>query len=437
MPVVFIHGVNTRDGDEYRKDVAARDELLKRLVLEPLGARGANVKDMEIVSPYWGNHGVSFAWNQATLPDVDMLEDLGAGSEVATPASDMEMAATIKELAGTGQAARRASAPPGLEALGSSEGDIKKAAEADLGRFIEAVLGPIIFSEMDLSVGAGETPAQVGIYEALLVVAARQVAADPAVKAAIGAASSDDEVMALLKTAVQSRFEQVVAGSAADAEGGQLEALGPGWLDALTGRIGDIFDRAKNAPARAATLPLLDKFREMLHRNFSRFLGDVFVYINERGTKENPGPIVATVLQAIKSAPRHHENEPLVIVTHSMGGNILYDILTTYAPDLKVDAWISVAGQVGQFEEMKLFRASDKTLVAPNKVAGLKPRVKYWLNVYDPADVFGFKAAPVFADVDDDVKFLTAESTVKAHSAFFKRAGFYELVLGHLEGALL
>ncbi len=36
MPFIFIHGVNTRENDDYRKNRAMCDELFQRLVLEPL-----------------------------------------------------------------------------------------------------------------------------------------------------------------------------------------------------------------------------------------------------------------------------------------------------------------------------------------------------------------------------------------------------------------
>ena len=55
MPVTFIHGVNVRTGLAYEKGVAARDELLRRLVLRPLGeAKSAAWVEMDIHSPYWG-----------------------------------------------------------------------------------------------------------------------------------------------------------------------------------------------------------------------------------------------------------------------------------------------------------------------------------------------------------------------------------------------
>lgn len=436
MPVIFIHGVNTRrDNPDYPKDCAARDELLRRLVLEPLATKGERFKQIEIVNPYWGDLGVSFRWDQESLPEVHVLEHLGA-EEGGTPESDLELTETIKDLAGTHQ---RGSSR--LENLGADEGLLKRAAEKDLTRFVEAVLSPILLSEMHLAEDSGVKPEMEGILQALLAMAAEEVSRDPNVKAEVITASSDDEVMDRLKEKVKTRFEQLAQSKLAALKeaappDSRLELLGPAWLEDLKDRVGEMFDRAKDVPARVTGVSALDLFRDRLHRNLSRFLGDVFVYLNERGDKTHPGPIVSTVLEAIKTARKHHPDEPLIIITHSMGGNILYDILTYYNPDLKVDVWVSVASQVGQFEEMKIFKASKNEICKPKKVTGLKPPLGYWLNVYDPVDSFGFKAVPVFTDVDADEEYLTGAGALKAHGEYFGRASFYQLVRGHVEKAL-
>ncbi len=436
MPVIFIHGVNTRDNEDYRKNRAARDELLQRLVLQPLAEKGNRFEQIEIVNPYWGNFGVSFWWDQASLPEVDVLENLGPENE-GTPESDLELTETVKTLAGT-----RRSDSSRLEYLGTDERMFKRAAEKDLTRFTETILSPLLLSEMRLAEDNGVTPETEGVLQALLAMAAKEVTSNPNVKAEVIATSSDDEVMELLKEKVKARFEQLVQDELAAPKevtplDKQLEPLGSDWLEGLKDRIGELFDRAIDAPARVASASALALFRDGLHRNFSRFLGDVFVYLNERGDKEDPGPIISTVLKAIKTAPKHHPDEPLIIITHSMGGNILYDILTYYDTNLKFDVWVSVASQVGQFEEMKIFKASDKNVYKPNKVTGLKSHFGYWLNVYDPLDNFGFKAAPIFADVDAEVEYQTGAGTLQAHSEYFGRASFYQIVREQIEKALL
>ncbi len=142
MPAIFIHGVNTRNNEDYRKNRAARDELLQRLVLQPLAEKGKRFEHIEIVNPYWGNFGVSFWWDEASLPEVHALENLGAENE-GTPESDLELAETVKDLAGTHR--------PGssrLENLGTDERMFKRAAEKDLTRFVETILSPLLLSEM-------------------------------------------------------------------------------------------------------------------------------------------------------------------------------------------------------------------------------------------------------------------------------------------------
>ena len=119
-----------------------------------------------------------------------------------------------------------------------------------------------------------------------------------------------------------------------------------------------------------------------------------------------------------------------------MGGNILYDILTSFDPELFVDVWISVGGQVAQFEEMKLFVASDEGIAAPAQVEGIKKRVGYWLNVYDPADSFSFMASPVFAGVDADLPFSTGTGAMSSHGEYFGLASFHSLMKEHIKKGL-
>ena len=45
-----------------------------------------------------------------------------------------------------------------------------------------------------------------------------------------------------------------------------------------------------------------------------------------------------------------------MIVGHSLGGVITYNILTHFAPEIAVDVFVSVGSQVALFEEMTLYR---------------------------------------------------------------------------------
>jgi hypothetical protein len=440
MPVIFIHGVNVRKSGNYDKEVAARAALLRRLVLQPLARTKPALANMNIADPYWGGDGVSFRWRQASLPKVQVLESLGAEAGTKTGGtyqSDLDLASTVLALAGTPP-------PSKLEPLGASDQAFRSAALKDPVRFIEAVLSPVILAEMPVA-STDSSSQDAGLQEALLMIAADDVGQDHKVLQAIRAAASNQDVIAVLKQATLARFETLMRENGqvpqAPAASGVLEPLGQvqDFFSKVKDRAGEVFDRAVGAPGRAGTVAMLAGTRGGINSGATQFLGDVFVYLIERdlASPGKPyGPIVATVLDAIQNTPRASAHEPLIVITHSMGGNILYDVITHYQPALVIDAWISVACQAGEFEEMKLFKNSNKALQAPDQVRGLRNRIKYWLNVYDPADILSFLGRPVFEDVNEDLEYHTGASAFKAHSAYFLRPSFYHAVRDRLEKVL-
>lgn len=60
---------------------------------------------------------------------------------------------------------------------------------------------------------------------------------------------------------------------------------------------------------------------------------------------------------------KQRKNEPLIVLTHSMEGQIVYDLVTHFLPRLNricgIDSWYATASQVDLFEEMKLFLESS------------------------------------------------------------------------------
>lgn len=329
MPFIFIHGVNTRKTDEgFQVNIEARDAMVRRLLLNRLAERGDRFSNIEILNPYWGDDGVDFKWKFATLPDVKTLEHLGA--EDASVPADLEFAETARSLA------TRDGKAPRLEQLGAADGLLKAAAQKDLTRFLESVLSPILLSEMRLADDGAMPPKTQGLLEALLAEVVYDVSVDPAAKNDVATATTDDEVMERLKLRTQARLEVLARRGRATppptTTDKPLESLGPGWWEDLKEEVGEIFDRARDAPGRVASIPVLDWKRDRLHRNIARFLGDVFHYLKERGDKAQPGPIASGLVDTIRSAPKNHPDEPTIVMTHSMGGNVLYDILTYYAP---------------------------------------------------------------------------------------------------------
>ncbi|NVO17975.1 MAG: hypothetical protein HXX10_28475, partial [Rhodoplanes sp.] len=256
--------------------------------------------------------------------------------------------------------------------------------------------------------------------------------------------------LAATAAAVAARWDAIVAKDDTDAKRAarlvqEVDAAltGDGLLQ--MGAIADWMTRAGETLRRAGTFPgdaistVFAELRPAINNLVAAFIGDVLVYLETRGTAGQPGPIQVRVLDALKTAQAHKTatGERIVVVTHSMGGQLLYDALTHFAPadpalaGLVVDHWISCGAQVSYFAEVGVFRGQPGTR-APQKL----PRpasVAAWTNYYDRNDLVGFVMAPVFDGVTD-IEYDTGYGLAFAHTGYLGRPSFFEAVAARIGG---
>ncbi|MDX0481430.1 hypothetical protein GOD90_20355 [Sinorhizobium medicae] len=381
MPVVFVHGVNNRRDDGYRENEAARNGFLRDIVAEALKLPPDK---LTILSPYWGDNGVKFAWNMAVMPDSDVeFESFGADPEADAQSWTNDLV----------------SADPSNDALVDR-------ARKSLVEAVDLVFGATLAGAKD----EDEAREVAQMYKLALAYAERHPHPD----------WLDDPSL------TDDNFADVLA---ANIEDDEEESFGAGgFLD----RLREGVSRVKNAIPKAGSDIFVNVAREKLNATISRFAGDAFVYLKERGTVAAPGTIVKIVLDDLKKAiaAKTDDDSKLVVIAHSFGGEIMYDILTHFASDLQVDVLVTVGSQVGLFEEMKLYIASGAVKV-PDKVA--KPaNVAHWLNVFDTNDVLSFRAAPVFSGTSD-FEYNTGYSSLQAHGGYFLRPSFYMRLAARLK----
>ncbi len=129
------------------------------------------------------------------------------------------------------------------------------------------------------------------------------------------------------------------------------------------------------------------------------------------------------------------------MLTHSMGGQIVYDLVTHFLPGAqgpRIDFWAATASQVGLFEEEKLFLASQPQYSAAHNNKTPFPDRRYlgaWWNVWDNNDIISYTAAPIFEGVDDEC-FNSGISFVQAHSEYLARPSFYRKFADKLKHAM-
>jgi len=208
--------------------------------------------------------------------------------------------------------------------------------------------------------------------------------------------------------------------------GKPVESLGlKDWFQSFKESV----SRLGSAPSDATSAIITGLGRQSLHEKASRFLGDIFVYLTERGTQAEPGPIVQQILTDLEKAQaaKLPGDDKLVVIGHSLGGVILYDIVTYFRPDLAFDVFISVGSQIAVFEEMTLYRSSRRNHPPnPPKDRLDKPKAfDRWLNVYDTNDIFSFRTQGVF-NGPEDYRFDTGYGLLQAHGGYFARPSFYK-----------
>jgi hypothetical protein len=373
MPIVFVHGVATRRGHKYDLSVTLRNALLRQYVYDKLGFDvGVPVTDA-----YWGDDAAAFRWNHASVP---IEGDEAFGRQAAF--EDVILA----------------------EFVTADLQDVDKALVT-----IGATDPEAAFDVLWAAAAAGSDDDDA---DALATLAHRVSAAMPTAHAKAIFAAADDEA--------------VVEGLAALLRRGQPEAIDESFgADKFAGRLNEGLFRVRGAAGRMIGRGATRLLRSKLHEGGAVFIGDVMTYLNERGTtRTDAGPILTSVMAAIDQAVADSPDTPLVIIAHSMGGNISYDILSHFRRDLKCDLLLTVGSQVGLFEELCLLaRGRHEGCPDLRSVAAL-PRVRRWINVFDYNDVLGFAAKEIFDGVQD-FAYSTGRGVLKAHSSYFVLPSFY------------
>jgi hypothetical protein len=415
MPIVYVHGVATRAADASKPVASKTVTTLMQRYLSPVISPG---REVAVEYAYWGDVAAKFAWEGASRPRTPLLgqggsEDLDTAGRVVLAA---EMSRELGKLpdSAAGAPANRSLVPAGPRTAAGPGRTVllKDLAPGQLSDFLAATVSPGSDTE-DL---------------ALLLIAADEVAHDPDTPARLAQAADADAEWVVLARAIEERLpEAALAGMGG---GGRLARLGD--------RVRESLDRGAGVPGYVASR-MAAEFRRPLNDIATMFVGDVLVYLNHRGDTTAVGEIPRRFLDALRRATdAATAGEPVVVVSHSMGGQIVYDAVTTFLPKmtenrgLRVDYWCATASQVGLFEELKLFLASSQAYAMDSKVPYPDRRhLGGWWNVWDHNDFISYTGKAIFDGVDDE-PFDAGMTLAGAHSGYLIRPSFYRRLAGKL-----
>ncbi len=392
MPVVFVHGVNTRKTEP---SYAVRVGLIDRFVQKHLmGAAlgGVSIKSLSASFPYWGDLATTFAWNMASLPS-GHINALG-------PAIDDRLRPIVAALDDSLANAVAAKQQPLLT----------------LAQQKSFQLAVDVISDLLVQTAV---PADAEGIADFIAAAHGYASANPS-PAWLGALKTDEQLLNRLMTEAKAVAPAgVQALGVMDTILNPLIAAGAKFKVAVGSAAATVLDRSGDF----ASTKLLAWQRRPLNETLGRFFGDIFVYLDTRGSKANPGEIPVRILTAIDAAKAAAPNDPLVVIGHSLGGVICFDLLGYFRPDLVVDLFVTVGSQVSHFEEMKRFKTSDPAVKAPQR-ATTPVNIKRWINIFDEVDIFSYACEPIFDRVVD-FEYDTQTYVIKAHAAYLEQDRFY------------
>jgi len=356
MPLVFVHGVNTRKGDTdaERRIFEDRGKLLREQFGVAFADRVSAADGLKAFTPYWGDLGVKFARNLASLPQSG-VQELAVGQ----PALAELVASTAAKL----------------------DADIIQLPELRTGPLVAVAKARSLSAALDLLFAGSANVQQPAPLAQAMTNALPDVARFAAAAEQYAAANPQPAWLANTRddaAFVDELYKAVTAyagASAATLPAGiapKIQSLGVGsnvltWLKqgamAVKTAATTVVSTLKGAAAGAATdatraafLELSGYVRPAASALAGRFIGDAFTYLEGRTA------IIDRVLATVREADqaRRKGDEELYLVGHSFGGIILYDILTAFEPKLSCELYVTVGSQVALFAEMgRLAAAAD------------------------------------------------------------------------------
>jgi hypothetical protein len=393
MPIIYMHGVNTRDSKHFEPV----QEYLRRIVAPAISP---DPKSVSIRPANWFNYCDPPKWGGIARP----ATLLGHGAEIER--NELLDAIVAK-------------APP-LPAPGSSFTSGQEAKPAERARIDNLSDDDLA----DLIAVSAATNTVDALERARIGIAADRITRNVAIRAKLKDAKDLNEQLTILAKAVRDDVKQQ----------SELEAHGvSNVLEGMLDRVNESFSRTFGSPGSTASL-VAGELRPELNAFVTRFLGDLLFYVTRRGAPAAPGPIPKVLIDELALAQENkqaRDGEPIVLMTHSMGGQIAYDVVTSFLPtatsSIKVDFWCATASQVGFFEELNMFLASSAKF---SKATGrrtpiLKKNLGHWWNVWDRNDILSFTTKGIFEDGIDDEPYWSGMSVAAAHGGYLERPSFY------------
>ncbi len=420
MPIVFVHGVNVRQDETYKKELLQRDNLFLN-VFYPLS--GLSCPENAVINAYWGDLAPVHTPGNPFLPGSH-----GARRQRKQPESDDLLNGQIEDKPQSAlEMARSGPIIDVLDLLLSFAADEKSGELSDEEQ--AQLVSRLAYKAVRLAQRFKSLDEQrhwlkgMDSDEELLFRLADELAED----------SSSGKGPDLLLSHSRERLHHVGDWLKDKLHSANKRLLKPHTVaaNAAAAGLARVRARARQARTHLAANALVLPARRLFHSRLSNFVGDSFYYFGKRGTRQEPGPVPERVMSVLRQAAAlvDKARDPfLIVVAHSMGGIILFDLVTYFDTGVNIDFLVTVGSQFPLFADLNMFHGLNTQHLPHPKPAC----VKHWINILDPNDFLGFAAGELFDDIED-VEYASGRLGAATHADYFKFASFYECLANALK----
>jgi hypothetical protein len=243
VPIVFVHGVATRDDKvKYPERWKQIKTYLERYIAPEISSTREQV---DIIDAYWGDVGARFAWGGDSRPRTPLL-GMGAAPAPSPRERDFEDFEQALALASLHETVRDL---PASQPTSGSAGILAPAgptSSTTAGHTSELRLKDLPPEQLsDLAVTAIQNTLQDSQQQTWASLAADAVAYDEGARLKLAACANRDEELSLLKSLVEERYqvEQRAQGPVLVAQGGRDD-----WSQRFKDRLGEAIGRIGSAP---------------------------------------------------------------------------------------------------------------------------------------------------------------------------------------------
>ncbi len=370
-PVLVVHGVATRDRDDFIASVKA------------LGRRAGS--DWKMIPVYWGDLGARLEHLSDSLPVMP--------GGVRGPGGGMDEALADELLRGM----LEGGAAPVVRGEEQADVVVRAATAAKGDAPSEAVRGPDgtdALAEAIREEWPNTTYLKLLEDEGVLEAVGRAIGTAVRDGASPGVVGEGDAGGSLVRDgggldlggATGGPGDLVMGGLGTDDTRGVKDSIRK-----LAGAVLKELDRVVGATVGHVAGNFNQKFRANIAAPVGSFLGDVFVYQRQQAA------IHATLTAALaKEAPGYGtEQKPVHVVAHSLGGVIAVDMATRSPDPLWINGLVTFGSQSAFFH---LVDPRERTLgvYSPGSPVALPPSIDRWTNLWHPLDPLAFVAGKVF-----------------------------------------